>query len=50
MLFRPATWRGLLFPITAQIQNPNWGWREPFLPEQSGAWATFPALAEFFAE
>jgi hypothetical protein len=24
------------------------GWREPFLPEQSGAWATFPALAEFF--
>jgi Type ISP C-terminal specificity domain/N-6 DNA Methylase len=25
------------------------GWREPFLPEQSGAWATFPALAEFFA-
>jgi hypothetical protein len=25
------------------------GWREPFLPEQSGVWATFPALAEFFA-
>jgi len=25
------------------------GWREPFLPEQSGAWATFPALSEFFA-
>ncbi len=24
------------------------GWREPFLPEQSGAWATFPALADFF--
>lgn len=24
------------------------GWREPFLPEQSGAWATFPPLAEFF--
>jgi hypothetical protein len=22
------------------------GWREPFLPEQSGAWATFPALTE----
>ena len=25
------------------------GWREPFLPEQSGAWATFPPLADFFA-
>ncbi len=24
------------------------GWRDPFLPEQSGAWATFPPLAEFF--
>jgi hypothetical protein len=24
------------------------GWREPFLPEQSGAWATFPSLTEFF--
>ena len=24
------------------------GWRDPFLPEQSGAWATFPSLAEFF--
>jgi predicted helicase len=24
------------------------GWREPFLPEQSGAWASFPALADFF--
>ena len=24
------------------------GWREPFLPEQSGAWATFPSLIEFF--
>ena len=24
------------------------GWREPFLPEQTGAWATFPPLAEFF--
>ncbi len=23
-------------------------WREPFLPEQTGAWATFPSLAEFF--
>ena len=25
------------------------GWREPFLPEQSGVWATFPSLMEFFA-
>jgi len=24
------------------------GWREPFLPEQTGAWATFPSLADFF--
>jgi len=24
------------------------GWREPFLPEQSGAWGSFPSLAEFF--
>jgi hypothetical protein len=24
------------------------GWREPFLPEQRGAWAEFPALLEFF--
>jgi hypothetical protein len=25
------------------------GWRAPFLPEPSGAWATFPSLGEFFA-
>ena len=24
------------------------GWREPFLPEQSGAWAAFPSLGELF--
>jgi hypothetical protein len=24
------------------------GWREPFLPEQSGAWATFAHMAELF--
>jgi hypothetical protein len=24
------------------------GWREPFLPEQTGAWASFPSLAELF--
>lgn len=35
------------------LANSDWehgagGWREPFLPEQSGAWAIFPPLAEFF--
>lgn len=35
------------------IESSDWrdgapGWREPFLPEQSGAWATFPSLGEFF--
>lgn len=25
------------------------GWREPFLPEQRGAWAEFPPLLDFFA-
>ena len=24
------------------------GWREPFLPEQTGAWASFPSLADVF--
>ncbi|MBL8577035.1 MAG: N-6 DNA methylase [Mesorhizobium sp.] len=24
------------------------GWRAPFLPEETGLWATFPALADFF--
>jgi hypothetical protein len=24
------------------------GWRDPFLPEQTGAWASFPSLAELF--
>jgi hypothetical protein len=24
------------------------GWREPFLPEQTGAWASFPSLADLF--
>jgi hypothetical protein len=24
------------------------GWREPFLPEQSDAWASFPQLSDFF--
>jgi hypothetical protein len=25
------------------------GWREPFLPEQTGAWASFPSLADLFS-
>jgi len=29
-------------------ENGASGWREPFLPEQSGAWATFPSLAKLF--
>lgn len=24
------------------------GWREPFLPEETGLWAAFPSLADFF--
>ncbi|MGB6659102.1 MAG: hypothetical protein WBE90_08405 [Xanthobacteraceae bacterium] len=24
------------------------GWRDPFLPEQTGAWPSFPALADLF--
>jgi hypothetical protein len=24
------------------------GWRDPFLPQQKGAWASFPPLADFF--
>ncbi len=35
------------------LSGPGWengakGWREPFLPEQSGAWAKFPSLADLF--
>ena len=35
------------------LDGPGWdecatGWREPFLPSRVGAWATFPALADFF--
>ena len=35
------------------LKGPGWvdgpiGWREPFLPEQQGAWANFPPLAEIF--
>jgi hypothetical protein len=26
------------------------GWREPFLPEATGEWATYPALEEFFCD
>jgi len=35
------------------LANSDWedgagGWRDPFLPEQSGAWPTFPSLMDFF--
>ena len=35
------------------LAGPSWvdganGWREPFLPQQTGAWASFPSLAELF--
>lgn len=35
------------------LDTANWKegaslWREPFLPEQTGAWADFPSLMEFF--
>jgi len=35
------------------LRGPDWtecprGWRDPFLPEAAGAWATFPALKELF--
>jgi hypothetical protein len=43
------------FPALADLslRNRDWldgpaGWREPFLPEQEGAWATFPALVDVF--
>ena len=43
------------FPALASLTlgGDNWvdgpsGWREPFLPEQLGAWASFPALEELF--
>jgi hypothetical protein len=29
-------------------ENGATGWREPFLPEHSGAWPTFPSLTDFF--
>jgi hypothetical protein len=35
------------------LHGPEWidcprGWRDPFLPSATGAWATFPALKDFF--
>lgn len=35
------------------LDGPGWeaganGWREPFLPEQTGAWATYPSLGDVF--
>lgn len=44
------------FPALARIslRSSNWidgpsGWREPFLAEQEGMWATFPMLTELFS-
>ena len=43
------------FPALAKLSltDRNWfdgpsGWREPFLPEQEGAWASFPELKDLF--
>jgi hypothetical protein len=43
------------FPALASLSldGPRWvdgpsGWRDPFLPEQEGAWASLPALEELF--
>jgi hypothetical protein len=43
------------FPALAamSLTDPAWidgpsGWREPFLPEQEGAWASFPTLEDLF--
>lgn len=38
---------------TVLLNDPDWvdcpsGWREPFLPAATGAWATFPALKDLF--
>jgi hypothetical protein len=51
----PEGKRKLKFDALAKlsVNDPDWqagasGWREPFLPEESGIWATFPALLELF--
>lgn len=51
----PKGKRDKKFEALAQLslEGPAWqdgasGWRDPFLPEQSGAWPTFPSLTEFF--
>jgi hypothetical protein len=41
------------FLTKLSLDSPEWkdgarGWREPFLPEQVGAWAEYPPLSEFF--
>jgi predicted helicase len=38
----------LSFDGAAWVDGPP-GWRDPFLPEQEGAWANFPPMSEFFA-
>jgi hypothetical protein len=39
--------------VKLSLHGPDWtacpgGWRDPFLPIATGAWATFPALRDFF--
>ncbi|MEZ5785721.1 MAG: type ISP restriction/modification enzyme [Xanthobacteraceae bacterium] len=42
-----ATLAGLSLHQTAWTQG-HGNWREPFLPEEIGAWANYPSLADFF--
>jgi hypothetical protein len=51
----PKGRRGKKFDALANLSlsSDGWkiganGWRDPFLPEQSGAWPTFPSLMDFF--
>jgi hypothetical protein len=51
----PKGKRDIKFATLAKLslQDSVWvdgatGWREPLLPEQTGAWASFPALSELF--
>ncbi len=39
---------GTLSLFSAWESGPS-GWRDPFLPDQEGAWANFPALEDLFA-
>jgi hypothetical protein len=55
MALREGHRKEVKFPALAALSltSRKWmdgpsGWREPFLPEQEGAWASFPALEEVF--